>query len=158
MKGVTIRFECAWCGKTAEVEGRLGLTLKKAPGWVQRGIEIGTGTARLYPAWKGSSGDDVLPRLFCGVEHMAAFNTAEAVAKKQADKEGLVVARRVFADAMRTAKLGAMDAVSALATVVERDNLVEAALTALSGDDDGQADQDLAEHGEHGSQAGECCT
>jgi hypothetical protein len=119
MKGVTITFECQLCSKKVSVVGTHGGMVEKPPGWAILNVnDSADDIARLYPAWQGNTGPDVLPRLFCSTVHLTAFTEIEAVAAKKARAAALEIEREHFRNLIKPAKLRAMDAVTALATAV----------------------------------------
>lgn len=121
MKGLRLKMTCQLCDKTHEIEQTVGVKLELPKPWLTRNSSsVREDARRLYPGWKGGDAD-VLPRLFCSLDHKEAFETAENAAVKAAGVESLKVAKQVFRKVIEKGKLVAMDAVTALATVVHKE-------------------------------------
>ena len=118
MKGMTLVLQCQLCQTRHEMEIAPSDKIKLPHPWITRGVGmLNIDTLRLYPEWKGSSGPDVIPRLFCCKEHRDAFAEAEMGAAVFAQQEGHMVAVVAFEVELRKRIVASLDAVTALATV-----------------------------------------
>jgi len=122
MKGVTLVLRCQLCQTRHEMEISLSDKIKLPHRWVSRGVShLDFEMLKLYPEWKGRSGLDVLPRLFCCKDHREAFAEAEKGAAIFAQQEGHMAAVAAFETELRKRIVASLDAVTALATVARED-------------------------------------